>query len=94
MSNGVSELSLNGSLKQEPSIICQPIIPQEEPESIKKWREEHIKALEEKDAEEKTKISQLKEQGKDELQEWYNRYTDQLAKAKQQNRQVFTVPMF
>lgn len=86
LSNGVSELSLNGSLKQEPSIFSQPIIPAEEPESIKKWREDHKKALEEKDANEKIKIAELKEQGKQELQDWYNRYEEQLAKAKQQNR--------
>jgi len=80
-------MSLNGSLKQEQaSIFSQPIIPSEEPESIKKWREDHRRALDEKDAEEKVKIAELKEQGKQELEEWYTRYTDQLAKAKQQNR--------
>lgn len=77
-------MSLDGS-KQDTG-ISMPILPTEEPESIKKWREEHKQALEEKDANEKTKIAELKEQGKKELEEWYARYTDQLAKAKQQNR--------
>lgn len=84
LSNGISDLSLNGN-KQD-SGISMPILPSEEPESIKKWREEHKRALEEKDADEKTKIAELKEQGKKELEEWYARYKDQLAKAKQQNR--------
>lgn len=64
----------------------QPIMPTEEPESIKKWREEHRVALEEKDANEKVKITELKAQGKQELEDWYARYEEQLAKAKQQNR--------
>lgn len=63
-------------------------MPTEEPESIKKWREAHKKALEEKDENEKTKIAELKEQGKQELEEWYTRYADQLQKSKQQNRYV------
>lgn len=86
LSNGISDLSLNGN--KNDSGISMPILPTEEPESIKKWREEHKRALEEKDADEKTKIAELKEQGKKELEDWYTRYKDQLAKAKQQNRYV------
>ena len=69
-------------------MFCQPIIPEEEPESIKKWRDDHRRALEEKDEDEKIKIVELKEQGKNELEEWYARYTENLSKAKQQNRCV------
>jgi len=86
LSNGVSDLSINGNKQEQPSIFSQPILPPEEPESIKKWREEHIIALEKKDEDEKVKIEELKEQGKRELEEWYARYEEQLAKAKQQNR--------
>ncbi|KAJ6225653.1 hypothetical protein RDWZM_004198 [Blomia tropicalis] len=87
LANGVSDITMNG--KQESSSSNQPpitIMPTEEPESIKKWREAHKKALEEKDENEKTKIAELKEQGKQELEEWYTRYADQLQKSKQQNR--------
>ena len=91
LSNGVSELTVNDN---KPLIFSQPIIPIEEPESIKKWREDHKKALEEKDENEKIKINELKEQGKQELEDWYSRYADQLAKAKQQNRQVYLLLFF
>lgn len=90
MSNGISDLSINSAGKAGeqslPLAFSQPIIPPEEPESIKKWREEHIKALEEKDAEEAKKIEELKQQGKNELDDWYSRYAENLKSAKQQNR--------
>jgi len=89
LSNGISDLSMNGgpsNKAEQPFPFSQPILPTEEPESIKKWREEHKLALSEKDANEKIKIEELKDQGKKELEDWYARYEEQLAKAKQQNR--------
>lgn len=88
LSNGISDLSLNSKASEQAPLpgFSQPIIPAEEPESIKKWREEHIKALEEKDSLEQKKIVELKDEGKKELDEWYARYAEQLKAAKQQNR--------
>jgi len=58
----------------------------EEPESIKKWREEQRKMLEEKDKEEEKRKEELKKQAKKELEEWYARYAEQLEKSKANNR--------
>lgn len=85
LSNGISDISINNK-QREPSLVTQPIIPAEEPESIKRWREEHLKALEKKDADEKKKIEELREQAKKELEEWYHRYKEQVENAKKQNR--------
>ena len=84
--NGINQLSMNGSDSGSSGPSSVPIIPTEEPESIKKWREEHKKAIEEKDLAETDAIKALYEQGKKELQEWYDRYAEQLEKTKQQNR--------
>jgi len=58
----------------------------EEPEKIKKWREEQNKLLEEKDREESRRKEELKETAKHELEEWYARYAEQLEKSKLNNR--------
>ena len=84
--NGITQLSVNGSDSGSSGPPSVPIIPTEEPESIKKWREEHKKAIEAKDLAESDAIKALREQGKKELQEWYDRYAEQLEKTKQQNR--------
>lgn len=86
LANGLSEMNIKSEPIQEKPLISQPIIPAEEPESIKKWRDDHRQALQAKDAEEEQKIVELKDQGKKELDEWYARYSEQLQKAKQQNR--------
>jgi hypothetical protein len=59
---------------------------QPEPEKIRIWREEQQKMLEIKDANEAKKKEELKEQAKKELQDWYQRYQQQLEKSKQSNR--------
>lgn len=62
----------------------QPIQP--EPEKIRIWREEHQKLLKIKDENEAQKEIELKEQAKKELEDWYERYRQQLSKSKQINR--------
>ena len=59
---------------------------QPEPEKIRIWREEQQKMLEIKDANEAKKKEDLKEQAKKELQDWHQRYFQQLEKSKQINR--------
>lgn len=100
LSNGISDLSLNKSVSgsntdpPQSMMMNQPIIPAEEPESIKRWREQHVKNLELKDQEEKEKIEEHRQQAKKELEEWYQRYREELEKTKKQNRYVLFVMLF
>ena len=68
--------------------------PREEPEKIKKWREEQKRLLEQKDAEEGKKIEELKLTAKRELEEWYARYSEQLEKSKHSNRYVLCLTLY
>lgn len=45
--------------------------PKEEPETIRKWREEYAKSLQEKDERETRQMEELKDQAKKELSDWY-----------------------
>ncbi|XP_074594352.1 clathrin light chain isoform X2 [Brevipalpus obovatus] len=60
--------------------------PFQEPEKIKKWREEQRAMLNAKDEEEAKRKKELAEQAKKEVEEWYTRYREQLNKSKQTNR--------
>ncbi|KAL1505261.1 hypothetical protein ABEB36_004862 [Hypothenemus hampei] len=60
--------------------------PREEPEKIKKWREEQVKRLEEKDREEERKKEELREKAKKELEDWYRNHEETIAKTKAANR--------
>ncbi|XP_066152565.1 clathrin light chain isoform X1 [Euwallacea fornicatus] len=60
--------------------------PREEPEKIRKWREEQVKRLEEKDREEEKKKDELREIAKKELEDWYRNHEDTIAKTKAANR--------
>lgn len=61
---------------------------QQEPEKIKKWREEQKARLAQKDAEEEQKKKELKENAKKELEDWYKNRTEQLAKTHANNKLV------
>jgi hypothetical protein len=58
----------------------------EEPEKIKKWREEQIKRLEEKDVEEEKKKLELRDIARKELEDWYRNHEEAIAKTKAANR--------
>ena len=45
--------------------------PKEEPETIRKWREEYARLLLEKDERETKQMEELKDQAKKELSDWY-----------------------
>ncbi|XP_045480506.1 clathrin light chain isoform X3 [Harmonia axyridis] len=84
--NGVS-LDLHPKTINESSRGASPIpITREEPEKIRKWREEQIKRLEEKDAEEEKKKQELREIAKKELEDWYKNHEEAIAKTKAANR--------
>lgn len=58
----------------------------EEPEKIRKWREEQKIRLEEKDKDEEVQKGKLREQAKRELEEWYKAHEEQISKTKACNR--------
>ncbi|XP_031630247.1 clathrin light chain isoform X4 [Contarinia nasturtii] len=59
----------------------------EEPEKIKKWREEQQTRLEEKDREEEKKKLELRDQAKKELEDWYKNHGEAISKTKASNRE-------
>uniref|UniRef100_U5EX03 Clathrin light chain n=1 Tax=Corethrella appendiculata TaxID=1370023 RepID=U5EX03_9DIPT len=58
----------------------------EEPEKIKKWREDQKTRLEEKDREEEKRREELREQAKKELEDWYKHHEESISKTKAANR--------
>ena len=66
--------------------ISKPQPAKEEPEKIRKWREEQKARLEEKDAEEETKREEWREAAKKELEEWYKHHAEAISKTKTTNR--------
>ncbi|CAL7945137.1 unnamed protein product [Xylocopa violacea] len=68
----------------EPTLKPPPV--KEEPEKIRKWREEQKARLEEKDAEEEKKKEEWKEAAKKELEEWYKHHAEAISKTKTTNR--------
>ncbi|XP_058129470.1 clathrin light chain isoform X1 [Anopheles ziemanni] len=58
----------------------------EEPEKIRKWREEQKTRLEEKDCEEERKKDELREQARKELEDWYKHHEEAISKTKAANR--------
>jgi len=57
-----------------------------EPEKIRKWREEFATRIEKKDLEEEIKRKEMREQAKKELDDFYKQRTEQLERTKGQNR--------
>lgn len=70
----------------EAGIQYTPPVQREEPEKIRKWREDQKQRLEEKDKEEEKKKEELREQAKKELEEWYKHHEETIAKTKAANR--------
>lgn len=60
----------------------------QEPEKIKKWRDEQKQRLTQKDAEEEQKKKEWKETAKKELEDWYKNRAEQLAKTHANNKWV------
>lgn len=65
----------------------------EEPERIRKWREEQKARLEEKDREEERKKEELREQARKELEDWYKHHEESISKTKAANRCVLGVSL-
>ncbi|XP_055312984.1 clathrin light chain isoform X3 [Sitodiplosis mosellana] len=80
---------INNDIEQDFSAsngTAAPVV-REEPEKIKKWREEQQKRLEEKDKEEEKKKLELREQAKKELEDWYKHHEEAIGKTKASNRE-------
>ncbi|KAL0269348.1 UNVERIFIED_CONTAM: hypothetical protein PYX00_007113 [Menopon gallinae] len=78
--------SEDGEFNSEPMTNSVPKVAREEPEKIKKWREEQKKRLEEKDANEEMKKEEWRAAAKKELEEWYKHHEDLITKTKAVNR--------
>ncbi|XP_055703959.1 clathrin light chain isoform X9 [Phlebotomus papatasi] len=70
-----------------PQVKTEAKPPMEEPEKIKKWREDQKTRLEEKDREEEKKKEELKVQAKKELEDWYKQHEESITKTKSSNRE-------
>ncbi|XP_056430676.1 clathrin light chain B isoform X2 [Hyla sarda] len=84
---------VNGDLGQESSgvndgyaAIAQADRLTQEPESLRKWREEQKVRLEELDAAAKVTEQEWREKAKKDLEEWYQRQSEQTEKNKVTNR--------
>ncbi|CAB4015958.1 Clathrin light chain A [Paramuricea clavata] len=62
------------------------LVPEIEPECIRKWKEEKAALLEEMDEKERQDQEDWIAQGKKELEEWYARTNEQLGKTQENNR--------
>ncbi|XP_016905819.1 clathrin light chain isoform X1 [Apis cerana] len=67
--------------------VSKPLPVKEEPEKIRKWREEQKARLEEKDAEEEKKKEEWREAARKELEEWYKHHAEAISKTKTTNRE-------
>lgn len=71
-------------------MLCPPCAAapavREEAENIKKWREDQKTRLEQKDREEELKKTELREQARKELEDWYKHHEDAIGKTKSSNR--------
>jgi len=69
--------------------VQQPIhviVPPEEPESLTKWRQEKAAALQQQEKANKRHQQLGPRKQKKELDDWYNRYNEQLEKVQNENR--------
>jgi len=87
ISNGMEAMGISSAEGRSSPRFVMPPRPKEEPETIKKWREEQEMRLKEKDEAEKVKMDELREQAKKELDDWYKHYEEQLNKTKITNRE-------
>ncbi|XP_018299976.1 clathrin light chain isoform X2 [Mycetomoellerius zeteki] len=81
--------TIGQSVEGQAPVSSEPVPPppvKEEPEKIKKWREEQKARLEEKDTEEEKKKEEWREAAKKELEEWYKHHAEAINKTKTTNR--------
>merc|ERR1712142_513448 len=62
--------------------LSQMYVTKEEPEFMRKWKQEQQERLRKKDDEETAAKEELKMKAKQELEDWYKRYESQIEKTK------------
>jgi len=87
ITGGIENLGIGSEEGRSSPRFIMPARPKEEPETIKKWREEQEMRLKEKDETEQIRMNELREQAKKELDDWYKHYEEQLNKTKVINRE-------
>ncbi|XP_071455254.1 clathrin light chain isoform X4 [Hetaerina americana] len=84
--DGFDQMGMSGEFSTPVSAPVKNII-REEPEKIKKWREEQKERLELKDANEEKKREEWREVAKKELEDWYRHHEETISKTKAANRE-------
>merc|ERR1711990_1422107 len=79
-----------GEASELSSGMSKLYVAKEEPEFMRKWKEEQKERLEKKDQEEAAAMEELKVKAKQELEDWYKRYETQIEKTKSCNREEET----
>ncbi|XP_046394273.1 clathrin light chain isoform X6 [Ischnura elegans] len=83
--DGFDQMGMGGEFQPPVSAPVKNVI-REEPEKIKKWREEQKERLEQKDANEEKKREEWREVAKKELEDWYRHHEETISKTKAANR--------
>lgn len=90
---GDEPATVNGDMFQESNgptdnyaAIAQVDIQRQEPESLRKWREEQKERLEALDSASKAAEAELREKAKKELEDWHVHQNEQMEKNKANNR--------
>ncbi|XP_053507138.1 clathrin light chain B isoform X3 [Ictalurus furcatus] len=85
--------TMNGELFQESNdiadgyaAISQADVQRQEPESLRKWREEQKERLEQLDTASKAAEAELRQKAKKELEDWHTHQQEQMEKNKVNNR--------
>lgn len=82
-----SEGGMNEELRNFSNSRSQSTQPHEEPEKIRKWREQQKELIEKKDKEEEKKKEELRQQARKELEQFYAQRKAELEQRKKQNRE-------
>lgn len=87
MINGFTDISAAAEpAPVVPAPVPIQIIPTEEPESLVSWRGEKAALLQQQEMDEQDASVAWGEKAKKEMEDWYNRYNEQLEKVKNENR--------
>ena len=70
LSSGLENMGIDSGEGRSSPRFIMPARPKEEPETIRKWREEQEMRLKEKDETEQIRMNELREQAKKELDDW------------------------
>jgi len=89
LENGFSEPVGVVENSAPPQTIHQ-IVPNEEPESLLKWRTDKAELLQQQEVEEEEAVQAWSEKAKKETEDWYNRYNEQQEKVRNENRAAET----